>query len=138
MGHESLIAGLNYIQEIIKRMAANSLFVKGWSISLTTIAIALVKKDYASHNLLLLGIALLIFNFLFSLLDCFYLKQERIFRNEYNKKVLKITDEGIKENLTIISTKKTKISFCDVYFSISIIPFYLVTMFLGFLLPIWR
>jgi hypothetical protein len=138
MKYESLITGLNYIQEIIKRMVANSLFIKGWSISLTTIAIALAKKDFTGNNLLFLSVSLLIFNFLFSLLDCFYLKQERIFRNEYNKKVSKITDEEIKENLTIISVKETKTSYFSIYFSVNIIPFYLVTMFLGFLLPIWR
>ncbi|MEH4267012.1 hypothetical protein [Klebsiella aerogenes] len=124
MSESSLIAGLGYVQEIIKRMAANSLFIKGWSMSLTGVMLAISKKDASNDYLTQLWLAILLFNFLFSILDAYYLKQERLFRNEYNRKVEGINDQSLKENLKIISTSKASDSIFSAYFSISVIPFY--------------
>ncbi len=63
--------------------------------------------------------------FIFSLLDAYYLQQERIFRNEYNKKVSAIKDTDVKDSLKIISLREVKTCFCSVYFTISIVPYYL-------------
>lgn len=124
MSESSLIAGLGYVQEIIKRMAGNSLFIKGWSMSLTGVMLAISKKDVSNDYITQLWLAILLFNLLFSILDAYYLKQERLFRNEYNRKVEGISDPELKENLKIISTTKAKASMCSTYFSISVIPFY--------------
>jgi len=124
MSETTLITGLGYLQEIIKRMSANSLLIKGWSMSLTGVMLAISKKDTSNDYFTQLWLAILIFNLLFSILDAYYLKQERLFRNEYNKKIDQISDSEIKEHLTITSTLKVKESMLFTYFSISVLPFY--------------
>lgn len=132
MSNASLLVTLGYIQEIIKRMAANSLFIKGWCISLTGVVIALGKKDYSGDFLAQVFLGVIVINVLFSVLDCYYLKQERIFRNEYNRKVRMVTNEIEREELTIISTKEVKTGFFSVYFSVSVIPFYALLILVGY------
>lgn len=125
------VSALGYIQDIIKRMASNSMFIKGWALSLSAIVVALIPKlgsvDAVSlHSKVWvsgLSVAIII---IFSFLDAYYLQQERIFRNEYNRKVNDISDEEVKKSLKIISLREVKTCFCSVYFTISIIPYYFV------------
>lgn len=125
------VSALGYIQDIIKRMASNSMFIKGWALSLSAIVVALIPKlgsvDAVSLSSKVwvsgLSVAIII---IFSLLDAYYLQQERIFRNEYNRKVNDISDEEVKNSLKIISLREVKTCFCSVYFTKSIIPYYLV------------
>lgn len=42
--NESIISSLGYIQDIIKRMASNSFFIKGWALSISAVIIALIPK----------------------------------------------------------------------------------------------
>lgn len=132
MSNETLLlATLSSIQEIIKRMASNSLFIKGWSMSLTGVIIALAKKDYTPESIEKIGMLIIIFNILFSLLDSYYLKQERIFRNEYNKKIGALANKTDTDTLTIISRKQVKTNFLNIISSVSIMPFYLVMLAIG-------
>ena len=132
MNNETLLlAALSSIQEIIKRMASNSLFIKGWSMSLTGVIIALAKKDYTPESIERIGMLIIIFNILFSLLDAYYLKQERIFRNEYNRKIGALANKSDADTLTIISRKQVKTNFYNVILSISILPFYIVMLTIG-------
>jgi len=132
MSNTSLVATLGFIQEIIKRMAANSLFIKGWCISLSGVVVVLGKKEYESDYLAQVFLGLIIFGLFFSLLDAYYLKQERIYRNEYNRKVSLLTDSDEKNNLTIISLDEKNIGFLSAYFSISIAPFYMLIIGVGY------
>ena len=134
MSETTLIAGLGYLQEIIKRLAANSLLIKGWSMSLTGVMLAISKKDASNDYLTQLWLAILVFNLLFSILDAYYLKQERLFRNEYNKKIDHISDSNIQENLKIISTSKAQASMWSTYFSISVFPFYALIIVFSYLI----
>ncbi|MDN4629714.1 MULTISPECIES: hypothetical protein [Erwiniaceae] len=124
MSETSLIAALGYLQEIIKRMAANSLFLKGWSMSLTGVILAVSKKESGNDYLTQLWLLIIFLNILFSILDAYYLKQERLFRNEYNNKVSGISDLNVKQNLTIISTENVNANMLNAYISISVLPFY--------------
>lgn len=122
------VSALGYIQDIIKRMASNSLFIKGWALSLSAILVAFIPKmNTEQPKLSIIIITLLIVIIVvFSLLDAYYLKQERLFRNEYNRKVNLINDDEIKESLKIISLNMAETCYCSVYFSVSIIPYYLI------------
>ena len=68
------------IQEIIKRMAGNLFYLKGWSITLIAGAFALAAKDSNSLYVLLPYFPLL----MFWGLDAYFLSQERLFRQLYD------------------------------------------------------
>lgn len=138
MSETSLIAGLGYVQDIIKRMAANSLLIKGWSMSLTGVILAISKKDAGNDEMAQLWLAILVFNVLFGILDAYYLKQERLFRNEYNRKIDSLcNDVTVMDNLRIISTKKVKTSMWSTTFSFSVFPFYISIILVSFLIARW-
>lgn len=124
MSESSLVTGLGYIQDIIKRMAANTLLIKGWSMSLTGVMIAISKKDASNDYMVELWLSILIFNVLFSILDAYYLSKERSFRNEYNRKVESIKDSELRNNLTIKSNNIKNESLLSSYLSVSVIGFY--------------
>lgn len=124
MSESSLVTGLGYIQDIIKRMAANTLLIKGWSMSLTGVMIAISKKDASNDYMVELWLSILIFNVLFSILDAYYLSKERSFRNEYNRKVESIKDSELRNNLTIKSNNIKNESLWSSYLSVSVIGFY--------------
>lgn len=133
MSNESLLlASLTSIQDIIKRMASNSLFIKGWSMSLTGVIIAIAKKDYTPESIQKIGMLLLIFNALFFMMDVYYLRLERKFRNEYNRKIETLATESDIEALTIIDRNKDCTSFFCVATSLSILPFYVVMAIIGY------
>lgn len=73
---------LEFIQEVIKRMASNSFLLKGWSITLISAVIGFVIQSNAPEEksqqiyLILLAIGLII---AFWFLDAFYLSQERAY-----------------------------------------------------------
>ncbi|EMT6385487.1 hypothetical protein WMR60_004086 [Providencia rettgeri] len=129
--NKSIISSLGYIQDIIKRMASNSFFIKGWALSISAVIIALMPKldeieSYSPNSIPIVITLSIVILFMFSLLDTYYLQQERIFRNEYNRKVESIDNEEIKNSLIIISLKKVKTSYLSVYFTISIVPYYFI------------
>ena len=78
------IAALQILQNIIVRMASNSLQMKKWSITIVIglIGVSITSKGI-SHKLLF---CLLPFFVVvpFSILDIFYLKKERSFTSAYN------------------------------------------------------
>lgn len=75
-----IIKHLEFLQDIIKRMANNSFKIKGWTITLVTAILGLL----ATKNLLTLKyISILIIPILgFAMLDAYYLRLERIFRKK--------------------------------------------------------
>src|SRR3989344_411922 len=77
---EAKIRHLEMIQEIIKRMAGNLFYLKGWSITLIAGAFALAAKDSNSLYVLLPYFPLL----MFWGLDAYFLSQERLFRQLYD------------------------------------------------------
>ena len=78
---------LDYIQSIIQRLASNSFLIKGWTITiLSALFVFLTPDDKASY----VGI-LFIPILSFWVLDGYFLYQERIFRNFYDK--VSVTDE---------------------------------------------
>ena len=77
---ENKIAHLQMIQAAIERMAATSGLLKGWAITLVAAIFALGVKD-TDHRLILIGFVPVL---MFWLLDAFYLRQERRFRDLYD------------------------------------------------------
>ncbi|WP_048340901.1 hypothetical protein [Clostridium novyi] len=123
-----IIKHLEFLQDIIKRMANNSFKIKGWTITLVTAILGLL----ATKNLLTLKyISILIIPILgFAMLDAYYLRLERIFRKKYNEFVKAYNNkEYDKLNIFELSTEKPeniKISYFNNFFSTSIIGTYAI------------
>ena len=71
---------LDYIQNVINRMANNSFLIKGWTITFISLLFILGVND-SNYWLLVLSLLPLI---CFWNLDAYYLRQERLFRELYN------------------------------------------------------
>src|SRR3989338_9679145 len=71
---------LEFIQNIISRMANNSFILKGWSVTLVTGIIGFSLVNSITHLIFLALIPALIFWGL----DAYYLRQERLFRKLYD------------------------------------------------------
>lgn len=113
---------LSMIQEIIKRMADNSFKIKGWCITLVSALLGLLiaNKNVTTKDLLILFIPIVGF----ALIDSYYLRLERIFRNRYESDVDKLACGKIKE-VDIFSfksdkTKEEKTKYHNALFSASI------------------
>ena len=77
---EAKIAHLRMIQAVITRMASNSFLIKRWNVTLVAALFALAA---ASTNLLF--VCLTYFPvFMFWVLDAYFLRQERLFRELYD------------------------------------------------------
>lgn len=77
---ERLLKHLEFVHNTINRMAGNSLVLKGWGVTLSTVLFALGAKEL-SWGLCLIGLppALAFWG-----LDAFYLRQESLFRQLYD------------------------------------------------------
>ena len=71
---------LEFVQNIITRMAANSFILKGWTITLISILFALAINNSDTQFIILAIFPA----FVFWGLDSYYLRQERLFRKLYD------------------------------------------------------
>ena len=83
-GGASIDAGrlkhLEMIQAVISRMAGNSFLIKGWSVTLMAAILALAVKDKVYPMIWVAFVPCV----MFWLLDGFFLRQERLFRQLWN------------------------------------------------------
>ncbi|EPA5486288.1 hypothetical protein ACQ4EL_001208 [Escherichia coli] len=125
-GLPAKVASLASLQTIIARMASNSQLMKTWAITIVTGFIA-IKSTFGGLGCLSYLVPLLIC-ISFSYLDSYYLSQERIFRDVYNKLAAipvgnKVMYLDFKNEIFEIS-KKDKNSLMACFKSPSIIYFY--------------
>ena len=123
---------MDYIQSAISRMASNSFYLKGWNV---TIIAAIVALSFKESDWRIYACALVL-NVVFWFLDAYYLKQEKLFRELYNK-VSKISDDNLvdfsmntsefKEKVSAIPCLMIKnISITQLYLSISVVLLVLI------------
>lgn len=117
---------MDYIQSTISRMASNSFYLKGWNVTIIAAIVALSFKEsdwriYACASVL---------NIVFWFLDAYYLKQEKLFRELYNK-VSKISNDSLVDFSMNTSEFKEKVSAIPFLMikNISITPLYLSISF---------
>jgi len=77
---EILHKEIDLIQDCIKRMASNSFFIKGWTITLIAVVLALAKDNI---DFFYISLILLIPTLGFWYLDSFFLRTERMYRKMY-------------------------------------------------------
>ena len=113
---------MHYVQSAISRMASNSFYLKGWNI---TIIAAIVALSFKESDWKIYACALVL-NVVFWFLDAYYLKQEKLFRELYNK-VSKISDDNLVDFSMNTSEFKEKVPAipCLMIKNISITPLYL-------------
>ena len=80
MDTDSKLKHLEFIQAVINRMAANSFYLKGWSITLVAAIFVLATKDGNPNMVPVAYLPALAFWFL----DAYFLRQERLFRQLYD------------------------------------------------------
>ncbi|MBG9992134.1 MULTISPECIES: hypothetical protein [unclassified Pseudoalteromonas] len=112
---------LDFIQQIITRMANNSFLLKGWSLTVSTAIVGLSSKSegIAGDYFMLLPVVL------FWYLDSYYLSQERAFRKLYQKA---ITAEQITNSDYSLDNREFLNGVCSIILSAksrTVLPFYL-------------
>ena len=113
---------MDYIQSAISRMASNSFYLKGWNV---TIIAAIVALSFKESDWRIYACALVL-NFVFWFLDAYYLKQEKLFRELYNK-VSMISDDNLVDFSMNTSEFKEKVSAipCLMIKNIAVTPLYI-------------
>lgn len=118
MATEEKLKYLEFIQNTISRMNKNSFQIKG---CMVTIVAALLALCANSVNILYVYISIFP-TIMFWVLDAYYLKQERKFRELFN--------EAVKDKTKPFSmnTRKYKVCYCKAFFSKTLLFFYLPTI----------
>lgn len=113
---------LEFIQNIVSRMAGNLFFLRGWTITLIAALLALFIKGSNSSYIIYF---LIVLTLVFWVLDGYFLSQERQFRDLYNY-VRKLKEEEIDFSMDISEYKKLKKnSVIYAMFSGTLLVFYL-------------
>ena len=117
---ENKIKHLEFIQNVITRMNANSFLIKGWTITLISALFALAAKDSNINYALISYIIIPVF----WVLDGFYISTERMYRDLYSEVAVKREEEiDFNMNASSFKTKKGR-SWIEGIFSQTLIPFY--------------
>jgi hypothetical protein len=116
---ENKIRHLELIQAAINRMAGNSFLIKGWCITLVSALLGLAAKDNDKKFIIVVVFPAL----MFWLLDAYFLRQERLFRQKY-KEITKSTDEFTDFSMDISTMERQVDSWLRVAFSKTLFLFY--------------
>lgn len=126
-GLTAKVAALANLQSIIARMASTSQQMKNWSVTIVTgfIAVTSQLKGLGELSYLIPAFICAVFAYF----DSYYLSQEKIFRNVYNKLASvpvgsKVNYFNFKDFISIASADKEN-NVHDCFKSNSIRPFYL-------------
>ena len=84
------IKHLEIIQTVINRLAGNSFLIKGWAITISLAGFGLFTNKNNSIFLILVLFSAVIF----WILDSYYLRQEKLFRNLYQSLVEQARNNG--------------------------------------------
>jgi len=117
---------LSITQSVIQRMAMNSSSCKAWCITVVS-AILVIVADKGKSQYAYIAI---IPNFLFLVLDTYYLALEKMFRNSYNDFIKKLHENKIdSSDLFAVIPKGSWIkTFFKSIISFSVWPFYLTLL----------
>lgn len=86
---------VDLIQGCITRMSQNSFLVKGWLISIISVAMTFLPEDF--NGWFVIGF-LVIISFAFWYLDAYFLNKERLYREKYSW-VIQVRLEGNQEHV---------------------------------------
>jgi hypothetical protein len=118
---EAKLKHLEFLQNVITRMANNSFMLKGWIITILGVILGL-NKDDVDYKIVIVGIFLTV---MFWVLDAYFLKQERYFRKRYDE----VREQEV-EKIDFSMALETKDNLQDldwfsVFFSVTLRLYYL-------------
>ncbi len=117
--NDAVLKHLEFVQNIITRMARNSFLLKGWAVTLVAAIFALTVNNPSVYFL-----AVGIFPTLaFWGLDAYYLRQERLFRKLYAR-VAEDPDNITPFSMDTSAYEGDVQSWLRTVFSVSVLPFY--------------
>ena len=120
--NERVIKHLEFIQGIVNRLGSNAFLLKGWSMTVLVAGALLMMR--LRPDLPLLALTLLVPVLGFWLLDAYFLWQERLFRDEYDR--VREQDETDFAMDPDQHKHKPKRSWSATFFSVTLIIFYVI------------
>jgi len=117
--NKNKISHLEFVQKVINRLANNSFLIKGWSVTLVA-ALTTLSSGSKDQYLIIAYLPVIIFCFL----DTYYLWQERLFREYYEKIRIK-KERDIDFSMIITKEILDRNDYFETFFSKAIMPFYL-------------
>ena len=114
---------LEFIQQVISRMNANSFLIKGWTVTLVAALFALAAKDANQKFFIIAYLPIPVFWYL----DAYFLSQERKYRQLYDVVRAKATIDFSMDTSTF-SAARNKIS--GTFFSETLLVFYTILLVL--------
>ena len=131
---ESKHKHLEFIQTVISRMAGNSFFLKGWTVTLVAALFALSSKDANRSYILVAYLPVVVF----WALDGYFLYQERLFRSLYDH-VRQLGEAKIDFSMDRRRFRSARNSWLGSMFSTTLLLFYLplITLIVGIMYTIW-
>ena len=121
-GTEKIVKHLEMIQTVINRLGSNSFWVKSWSIILIVAAMVLIAKQDIQNPYFVL--ALILPTLGFWILDGYFLRQERLFRQVYDE--IRVQSDTDFEMNPMKHRNKPKCSWLSAIFSLTLVIFYIV------------
>ena len=127
-GTEKVVKHLEMIQAIINRLGSNGFWIKSWSIILIVAGLVLIaKQDNQNPDFVLV---LILPALGFWILDGYFLRQERLFRQVYNE-IRDQSDTDFEMNPTK-HKNKPQCSWFSAIFSVTLVIFYSVEVLFTF------
>ena len=119
---EKVIKHLEMTQAVIDRLGSNSFLLKGWSMTVIVATMVLIARYDMQNPCLVLAVMLPILGFW--ILDGYFLRQERLFRQVYDE-VRQQDDTDFKMDV-MKHRDKPKCSWLSAMFSVTLVVFYAV------------
>lgn len=119
---ERIVKHLEFIQGIVNRLGRNSILLKGWSMTVLVAGSLLMVRLRPDEPLLALTLLLPVIGFW--LLDAYFLWQERLFRDEYNR--VRDQDKTDFAMNPMQHRNKPKRSWSSTFFSVTLVLFYVM------------
>ena len=117
---DRIVKHLEFIQGVINRLGSNSFLLKGWSMTVLVAGSLLMVRLRPDKPLLALTLLLPVIGFW--LLDAYFLWQERLFRDEYNR----VRDQDETDFAMNPMQHKPKRSWFSTFFSVTLVIFYVM------------
>lgn len=115
---ENKIKRLEFIQAVVARMSGNSFFIKGWCITLVSGLLSLAAKDGNKKFMIVVFFPVV----MFWLLDAYFLRQERLFRQKYEEVANSVAPDNF--SMDISTVEKRVAPWLRVAFSKTMVLFY--------------
>ena len=121
-GTEKVVKHLEMTQAVINRLGRNGFWIKSWSIILIVAGLVLITKQDIQNSYFVLVLILPVLGFW--ILDGYFLRQERLFRQVYDE--IRVQSDTDFEMNPMKHRNKPKCSWLSAIFSPTLVIFYIV------------